>query len=105
MARFLLTLLLAAVLAASSKATQSSQEKNQLGKVEELSQLELPPNEVEQVGAQQIVERVLRSSAREGSQTKGVKERKGKGSRASDKKAKRAKKERRREENQRKRKN
>ena len=28
----------------------SSQEKNQLGKVEESSQLELPPNEVEQVG-------------------------------------------------------
>ena len=41
----------------------------------------------------------------QGSRTKGVKERKGKGSRASDKKAKRAKKERRRDKNQRKRKN
>ena len=41
----------------------------------------------------------------QGSRTKGLKERKGKGSRASDKKAKRAKKEKRREKNQRKRKN
>merc|ERR1711974_475177 len=75
MARFLLALLVLAVLASSSTATQ--QDKNQLGEVgesEAASQLEIPANELEQVAAEQIVERVLRSSAREeGRRPKGEK--------------------------------
>jgi len=79
MARFLSLLLVLAVLTSTSKATQ--QDKNQLGEIEESSQLHpLPTNQLQQVaGADKIVERVLRSNPRKGKRGKGVKERKDKG--------------------------
>merc|ERR1711971_1068567 len=97
MARFLLALLLAAVLAPRSNATRG--DKNQLGEVEQSqSQLHLPENELQQVATEQIVQRVLRSNnaAREGKRSngKGVKEKKGK-DKSAGKKEKKGKKGRR----------
>merc|ERR1711971_532765 len=107
MARFLLALLLAAVLAPRSNATRG--DKNQLGEVEQSqSQLHLPENELQQVATEQIVQRVLRSNnaAREGKRSngKGVKEKKGK-DKSAGKKEKKGKKGRRGQKTQQKRKN